>query len=186
MHVELHLLRYRFSSEMRFYSWLLGWLSWLADSPVSMIQCLELVKRQPDYRDIAESGLAFARALARFDCNAIRNPSKSVNGENVTAEEGTRNDPDETLDAELTADVNEDPAQIEVAETDAEVGAKDSSEEVPEATDTAEPTEALSEETSLEADASPVVVEVCPTDRRTRNCQTGNRQRPRDNGRGER
>lgn len=47
------------------------WLSWLSDSPVSMIQCLELVRRHDDYREIAEAGLAFARGLARFDCDAL-------------------------------------------------------------------------------------------------------------------
>ncbi len=57
------------------------WLSWLADSPVSMIQCLKLVRRHEDYREIADSGLAFAQGLARFECNAVRIDSTPASDE---------------------------------------------------------------------------------------------------------
>ena len=64
------------------------WLSWLSDSPVSMIQCLELVRRHDDYREIAEAGLAFARGLARFDCDALLPEApEDFGAENDTASE---------------------------------------------------------------------------------------------------
>lgn len=67
------------------------WLSWLADSPVSMIQCLELVRRHKQYRDIAESGLAFARGLARFDCEALL-PADAASVAEKAGEESIENE----------------------------------------------------------------------------------------------
>jgi len=42
------------------------WMSWLADSPLCMIQCLEMVQSHPGYRQVAQAGLTFARALAAW------------------------------------------------------------------------------------------------------------------------
>jgi len=47
------------------------WMSWLADSPLRMVQGLALAGRHAAYREIADSGLRFARALARFDCDSL-------------------------------------------------------------------------------------------------------------------
>lgn len=48
------------------------WMSWLADSPLVMAQCLEMVleSASTEYHEVAEKGLDFARALANF---SIRN-----------------------------------------------------------------------------------------------------------------
>lgn len=48
------------------------WMSWLADSPLVMAQCLEMVleSASTEYHEVAEKGLEFARALASF---SIRN-----------------------------------------------------------------------------------------------------------------
>jgi twitching motility two-component system response regulator PilG len=48
------------------------WMSWLADSPLVMARCLEMVleSASTEYHEVAEKGLAFARALADF---SIRN-----------------------------------------------------------------------------------------------------------------
>ncbi len=47
------------------------WPRWRSDPPVGMSQCLELVRRHVGYREIAGAGPAFARGLARFDCDAL-------------------------------------------------------------------------------------------------------------------
>ena len=41
-------------------------MAWLADSPVSMIQCLGNVVENELYQDVAQAGLVFAQTLAGF------------------------------------------------------------------------------------------------------------------------
>lgn len=76
------------------------WLSWLADSPVSMIQCLKLVRRHDDYREIADSGLAYARGLARFDCSAVRIGATLANDETACEISASEERPAVTVKAE--------------------------------------------------------------------------------------
>ncbi len=42
------------------------WMAWFADSPLSAIHCLEMVKEDERYREIAEAGLTWCKALANF------------------------------------------------------------------------------------------------------------------------
>jgi twitching motility two-component system response regulator PilG len=42
------------------------WMAWLSDSPLSMIQCLDNVVDHEQFKEVAESGLVFARTLASF------------------------------------------------------------------------------------------------------------------------
>ncbi|MHC4875853.1 MAG: response regulator [Planctomycetota bacterium] len=42
------------------------WMGWLAESPVSMIQCLEMAMQDDRHRNVAQAGLAFARALSAY------------------------------------------------------------------------------------------------------------------------
>mgnify|MGYP000465835724 CR=1 FL=1 len=100
------------------------WLSWLSDSPVSMIQCLELVRRHNDYREIAEAGLAFARGLARFDCDALlpeapegRGADNDRASENARSADETEEVPgaDETIAATESDDEFESETTAEIA-----------------------------------------------------------------------
>ena len=42
------------------------WLGWLADSPASAVQCLELAQADARFRKVATAGIEFTRALAAF------------------------------------------------------------------------------------------------------------------------
>ena len=42
------------------------WLGWFAESPVNAVQCLEMAIEDERYRDLANAGLAWARAMANF------------------------------------------------------------------------------------------------------------------------
>lgn len=42
------------------------WMGWFADSPLNAIHCLELALDDPRYREIAQTGLAWARAMSTF------------------------------------------------------------------------------------------------------------------------
>lgn len=49
------------------------WMGWLSDSPLNMIQCLEMVLQSEQYQDAAKAGLAFANALAAFQAGTGQN-----------------------------------------------------------------------------------------------------------------
>lgn len=42
------------------------WMGWLADSPASAVQCLELARSDERFQKIAAAGIDFAKALAEF------------------------------------------------------------------------------------------------------------------------
>lgn len=42
------------------------WMGWLADSPASAVQCLELARSDERFQKIADAGIDFAKALAEF------------------------------------------------------------------------------------------------------------------------
>lgn len=42
------------------------WLGWFAESPINAVQCLEMAVEDDRYRDLANAGLAWARAMANF------------------------------------------------------------------------------------------------------------------------
>ncbi len=42
------------------------WLGWFAESPVNAVQCLEMAVEDDRYRELANAGLAWARAMANF------------------------------------------------------------------------------------------------------------------------
>ncbi len=42
------------------------WMGWLSESPISMVQCLEAAIQDERHRNIAQAGLAFARALCAY------------------------------------------------------------------------------------------------------------------------
>jgi twitching motility two-component system response regulator PilG len=127
------------------------WLSWLADSPVSMIQCLELVRRHDDYREIAESGLAFARGLARFDCDTVRAPSALAedDGDAVREVAAHEDPPIVTVEGEHA----EDFADSEMEETlEVESVVNEADEETSETVDSYSEDESIDEAEAGEAD----------------------------------
>ncbi len=50
-------------------------MAWLSDSPISMVQCLEAAIQDERHRNIAQAGLAFARALSTYQVSRPQNPS---------------------------------------------------------------------------------------------------------------
>jgi twitching motility two-component system response regulator PilG len=42
------------------------WMSWLSDSPMSMVQCLEMLLDNEQFRPVAEAGMYFAQTLNQF------------------------------------------------------------------------------------------------------------------------
>ena len=46
------------------------WMGWLAESPISMIQCLETAMQDERHRNVAQAGLAFAHALSAYQVGA--------------------------------------------------------------------------------------------------------------------
>ena len=42
------------------------WMSWLSDSPMSMVQCLEMLLDDEQFRPVAEAGMYFAQTLNQF------------------------------------------------------------------------------------------------------------------------
>lgn len=51
------------------------WLGWLADSPASAAQCLELARTDERFQKIAEAGIEFSRALAGFNLDDLLTPA---------------------------------------------------------------------------------------------------------------
>lgn len=51
------------------------WLGWLADSPASAAQCLELARTDERFRKVAEAGIEFSRALASFNLDDLLTPT---------------------------------------------------------------------------------------------------------------
>jgi twitching motility two-component system response regulator PilG len=54
------------------------WMGWLSDSPLSMIQCLESVVQNEQFKDVAEAGLVFARTLAAFRVEEFTQPQTAT------------------------------------------------------------------------------------------------------------
>lgn len=46
------------------------WMGWLADSPASSTQCFEMALTSEQYRALAETGIAFTKALAEFQVDS--------------------------------------------------------------------------------------------------------------------
>lgn len=62
------------------------WMGWLSDSPTSMIQCLEMLLSEEDYRDAAEAGIQFAQTLANFRAGQpVRSPAEAQRGTATSA-----------------------------------------------------------------------------------------------------
>jgi twitching motility two-component system response regulator PilG len=49
------------------------WMGWLSESPISMVQCLEAAIQDERHRNIAQAGLAFARALSAYQVASPQN-----------------------------------------------------------------------------------------------------------------
>lgn len=62
------------------------WLAWLSDSPSSMYQCLQVAQRDARYNEIAEAGIAFARALCGTETSFDGCPGDATETSGVAAE----------------------------------------------------------------------------------------------------
>lgn len=56
------------------------WMGWLSDSPMSMVQCLEMLLDNEQFRPAAEAGMYFAKTLAEFRYGADASASPDANG----------------------------------------------------------------------------------------------------------
>jgi len=61
------------------------WMGWLADSPASAAQCLELARSDARFEKIAVAGIEFAKALAEFQLDEISETDTESTDENETA-----------------------------------------------------------------------------------------------------
>ncbi|MFT4556186.1 MAG: twitching motility two-component system response regulator PilG [Planctomycetaceae bacterium] len=59
------------------------WLAWLSDSPTSMYRCLQVAQRDARYSEIAEAGIAFARALCGTETSFDDSPSDATDTSDV-------------------------------------------------------------------------------------------------------
>lgn len=59
------------------------WLAWLSDSPEIMSQRLLIAQREPRYREIAESGITFAKALCSAETNCDSPQNATVYNQNA-------------------------------------------------------------------------------------------------------
>ena len=61
------------------------WMGWLADSPASAAQCLELARFDARFEKIAAAGIEFAQALAQFQLDEISEPNIESSAGSETA-----------------------------------------------------------------------------------------------------
>ena len=61
------------------------WMGWLADSPASAAQCLEIARSDARFEKIAVAGIEFARALADFQLDQFSETDTESSDENETA-----------------------------------------------------------------------------------------------------
>ncbi|MFT5322626.1 MAG: twitching motility two-component system response regulator PilG [Planctomycetaceae bacterium] len=84
------------------------WMGWLADSPASAAQCLELARSDARFEKIAVAGIEFAKALAEFQLDEISETDTESSGESETATDGAEqdvavNDPVEAVEEVVAA-----------------------------------------------------------------------------------
>lgn len=113
------------------------WMGWLADSPSSAAQCLEIAKSDARFEKIAVAGIEFARALAEFqldqtsEAEFTNEPAEEFNTPNTenkeSASRGPVNDPVESVEDVVAAveslqheDISETNVVDETAEAEAE------------------------------------------------------------------
>jgi twitching motility two-component system response regulator PilG len=98
------------------------WLAWLSDSPSSMYQCLQVAQRDARYSEIAEAGIAFARALCGTETSFDGSPDEATSSSDVAASPlriGDTHD-EETVASTVaalpdspTAEANDEPAPLQ-------------------------------------------------------------------------
>jgi twitching motility two-component system response regulator PilG len=71
------------------------WMRWLADSPASAAQCLELARSDKRFEKIAVTGIEFSKALADFQLDQF---AESVEANGSTAKSGVAEQDGMTLD----------------------------------------------------------------------------------------
>lgn len=119
------------------------WMGWLADSPSSAAQCLEIAKFAARFEKIAVAGIEFARALAEFqldqtsEAEFTNEPAEEFNTPNTenkeSASRGPVNDPVESVEGVVAAVESlqhEDAAETNVVDETAEAESVAESEEL--------------------------------------------------------
>jgi twitching motility two-component system response regulator PilG len=76
------------------------WMGWLADSPASAAQCLELARSDGRFEKIAVAGIEFAKALAEFQLDQF---SETESASDVAEQNDAVNDPVEAVEEVVAA-----------------------------------------------------------------------------------
>lgn len=116
------------------------WMGWLADSPASAAQCLELARSDGRFEKVAAAGIEFAKALAEFQLDQHSDPVSASTEDatiEVTEQDSPQLDPVEAVE-EVVAAVESlqqedaiEPAVVEVEEPTTETISEEASVEPP-------------------------------------------------------
>lgn len=68
------------------------WMGWLADSPASASQCLEMARFDARFEKIAVAGIEFAKALAEFQLDVISESASELPAESESATDDVEQD----------------------------------------------------------------------------------------------
>lgn len=155
------------------------WLGWLADSPSSAAQCLELARSDERFRQIAEAGIEFSRALASFDSESLLTECSQDESLEAVDDVPSR-DPVESVE-EVAAAVEslrfDDSSEDDPAENDSEAIEPSADSEIHQDTDDVQHTAFESgKATELEAsaEAEPPMLDHCDSESAAGDVQSGN------------